>query len=47
MNTFTGKSANDADENDLLQKQRETFVASLSHDLKNGRRRVMALIRNL
>lgn len=35
MNTFTGKSANDADENDLLQKQRETFVASLSHDLKN------------
>ena len=35
MNTFTGKSVNNTDEDDLLQKQRETFVASLSHDLKN------------
>ena len=35
MNTFTDKSVNDTDKDDLLQKQRETFVASLSHDLKN------------
>ena len=35
MNTFTGKSVNNTDKDDLLQKQRETFVASLSHDLKN------------
>ena len=35
MNTFTGKSVKNTDEDELLQKQRETFVASLSHDLKN------------
>ena len=35
MNTSTERSANKADEDEILQKQRETFVASLSHDLKN------------
>lgn len=35
MNTPTDRSANDAAEEELLQKQRESFVASLSHDLKN------------
>ena len=35
MNTSTESSANHADEDEILQKQRETFVASLSHDLKN------------
>lgn len=35
MNRSASSSAESAEENDLLQKQRETFVASLSHDLKN------------
>lgn len=35
MNTPTGSSADKAEENEILQKQRETFIASLSHDLKN------------
>ena len=35
MNILTGGSVNKADEDYALQKQRETFVASLSHDLKN------------
>ena len=35
MNTSTGISAGKTDKNDVLQKQRETFIASLSHDLKN------------
>ena len=35
MNTSTSSSAISAEENEILQKQRETFVASLSHDLKN------------
>ena len=35
MKTLTGKSVKNTDEDELLQKQRETFVASLSHDLKN------------
>lgn len=35
MNTSMCSSANNADENERLQKQRETFIASLSHDLKN------------
>ncbi len=35
MSIFTTNSADKAEENDVLQKQRETFIASLSHDLKN------------
>jgi signal transduction histidine kinase len=35
MNRSASSSAESAEENDLLPKQRETFVASLSHDLKN------------
>ena len=35
MSMSTRSSAKNADENETLQKQRETFVASLSHDLKN------------
>jgi K+-sensing histidine kinase KdpD len=35
MSIQTRISADIADENEALQKQRETFVASLSHDLKN------------
>ena len=35
MNTSTGRSENRATEDETLQKQRETFIASLSHDLKN------------
>lgn len=35
MNISTGRSAGDTEDNDIVQKQRETFVASLSHDLKN------------
>lgn len=35
MSISTRHLADDAENNDLLQKQRETFVASLSHDLKN------------
>ena len=35
MNTSSDNSAEIAEENDTKKKQRETFVASLSHDLKN------------
>ena len=35
MNTPAGSSTNKTDEYDAIQTQRETFVASLSHDLKN------------
>ena len=35
MNISTNSSTDEADEFNTLQKQRETFVASLSHDLKN------------
>ena len=35
MNISTNNSANQTEENEALQKQRETFIASLSHDLKN------------
>ena len=35
MNTSSDNSAEIAEQNDTLEKQRETFVASLSHDLKN------------
>ncbi len=35
MSTSTNHSAYRAEENEVLQKQRETFIASLSHDLKN------------
>ena len=35
MNTSTGNSADITEENEALQRQRETFIASLSHDLKN------------
>ena len=35
MNISTSNSADSVEENEVLQKQRETFVASLSHDLKN------------
>ncbi len=35
MSTSTSNSAGNTEDNDVLQKQRETFVASLSHDLKN------------
>ena len=35
MNTPINSLAYSALENDVLEKQRETFVASLSHDLKN------------
>lgn len=35
MNTSTNRSVDIADEYYALQKQRETFIASLSHDLKN------------
>ena len=35
MSIPVGRSANSAEENEAIQKQRETFIASLSHDLKN------------
>ena len=35
MSTSTDSPADKANDNDILQRQRETFVASLSHDLKN------------
>ena len=35
MNTSASSSINKPSEDDSLQAQRETFVASLSHDLKN------------
>ena len=35
MNIPMSSSAYNAEENEKLQKQRETFIASLSHDLKN------------
>lgn len=35
MNTSTDNKTNRTDENNTLQVQRDTFVASLSHDLKN------------
>lgn len=35
MSISTDNAVNKADEDDIIQKQRETFVASLSHDLKN------------
>lgn len=35
MNTSTGNSGYKTEENEALQRQRETFIASLSHDLKN------------
>ncbi len=35
MSISTDNHANKADDNDALQRQRETFIASLSHDLKN------------
>ena len=35
MNTSTGNSTERAEEKETLQKQRESFVTSLSHDLKN------------
>ena len=35
MNISAGSSAEMIDENEILQAQREAFVASLSHDLKN------------
>ena len=35
MNTSTEASTNRVEDYEALQKQRETFVASLSHDLKN------------
>ena len=35
MNMSTKSSSYKTDENETIQKQRETFVASLSHDLKN------------
>ena len=35
MSTSTSNSADNAEDHDVLEKQRETFVASLSHDLKN------------
>ena len=35
MNISTYSSADKVDENEILQKQRETFITSLSHDLKN------------
>lgn len=35
MNTSAGSSLNRDDEYDALQNQRENFIASLSHDLKN------------
>ena len=35
MNVSTSNSVYNVEENEVLQKQRETFIASLSHDLKN------------
>lgn len=35
MDISTDASAQNAEDNETLQKQRETFIASLSHDLKN------------
>lgn len=35
MGTSAAGSTDNVEENEVLQKQRETFIASLSHDLKN------------
>ena len=35
MGTSAAGSTDNVEENDIIQKQRETFIASLSHDLKN------------